>query len=125
MDEFHRLNRKLTRIEALLIEVLFTGEQIMSAISDFAAKVSAFNDQIDTAIAGLQGDVKNLTDQIAALQASTGTITAADQALLDGIQTRAQGIADKLTALDALTPPVAPPVTPASGGGPGPGNTGP
>ncbi len=81
----------------------------MSAISDFAAKVTAFFDRQDTAITDLQGDVKNLNDQIAALQASQGTITPADQALLDGIQTRAQAVSDKLDALDALTPPVPPP----------------
>lgn len=85
-----------------------TERTIMSAISDFAAKVNAFNDRIDAAIAGLQGDVKNLEDQIAALQNSAGQITPEDQALLDGIQARASTVADKLDALDALTPPVAP-----------------
>lgn len=82
--------------------------KIMSAISDFAAQMTTFQDQQDTAIANLQGDVKSLTDQIAALQASPGTITPADQALLDGIQTRASAVAAKLNALDALTPPVVP-----------------
>src|SRR4029077_2266147 len=80
--------------------------QIMSAISDFATKMDAFNTRIDAAIADLQGDVKNLEDQIAALQNSPGTITPEDQALLDGITTRASAVADKLDALDALTPPV-------------------
>ncbi len=80
----------------------------MSAISDFAAKQNAFNDRQDKAISGLTDDIKNLTDEIAKLQASAGQITPEDQALLDGIQTRAQGISDKLDALDALTPPVAP-----------------
>ncbi len=83
--------------------------KIMSAISDFATKQNAFNDRIDTAIADLQGDVKSLNDQIAALQASSGTVTPEDQALLDGITARASAVADKLDALDALTPPVAPP----------------
>ncbi len=87
--------------------------KIMSAISDFAAKQNAFNDRMDTAIADLQGDVKSLNDQIAALQASTGGITPEDQAALDALQARASTIADKLDALDALTPPVAPtPPTP-------------
>ena len=82
--------------------------KIMSAISDFAAKVTAFFDRQDVAITDLQGDVKTLQDQIAALQASQGTITPEDQALLDGIQTRAQAVSDKLDALDALTPPATP-----------------
>ncbi len=81
---------------------------IMSAISDFAAKQNAFNDRIDTAVSDLQGDVKSLNDQIAALQASGGAITPEDQALLDGITARSSAIADKLDALDALTPPVPP-----------------
>ncbi len=96
----------LNRIEEL-------ENKIMSAISDFAAKQNAFNDRMDTAIADLQGDVKNLNDQIAALQTSTGAITPEDQAALDALQARASTIADKLDALDALTPPVAPvPPTP-------------
>jgi len=82
--------------------------KIMSAISDFAAKLSAFQDRQDTAISDLQADVDNLTKQIAALQATQGAITPEDQALLDGIQARAAAVSDKLDALDALTPPPAP-----------------
>ncbi len=103
-----RLIRKLVRIESYLITLIFIGENIMSVISDFAAKQAAFNDRMDTAIADLQGDVKTLNDEIAKLQASSGAISAEDQALLDGLQTRAQGITDKLEALDALTPPPPP-----------------
>jgi len=83
-------------------------KKIMSAISEFATRQTAFNDRQDTAIAALQADVTNLNEQIAALQASAGTITAEDQALLDGIETRASAISDKLDALDALTPPKVP-----------------
>jgi len=80
----------------------------MSAISDFTAKVTAFFDRQDVAITDLQGDVDNLQKQITALQNSAGQITPEDQLLLDGITTRVQTVADKLDALDALTPPVAP-----------------
>ena len=93
--QFEHLERHLAQINHKL-------EHIMSAISDFAAKQNAFNDQMDTAVSGLTDDVKSLNDQIAELQASAGTVTPEDQALLDGITTRAQGIADKLAALDAL-----------------------
>jgi hypothetical protein len=86
---------------------------IMSAISDFSALFTAFQDRQDAAVAALQADVKNLNDQIAALQGSQGQITPSDQALLDQIQSRASSIADKLDALDALTPPVV--VTDGSG----------
>jgi len=99
----------LLGIAALIITSTY---KIMSAISDFAAKQAAFQTRIDTAIADLQGDVKSLNDQIAALQNSAGGITPEDQALLDGITAQASAVADKLDALDALTPPVAPTPTP-------------
>jgi hypothetical protein len=84
------------------------GAHIMSAISDFAVKQNAFNDRMDKAVAGLQGDIVSLNETIKTLQNSPGTITPEDQASLDTIQVRAQTIADKLDALDALTPPVPP-----------------
>jgi len=98
-----------SRGEAATKQDLQTMEtKIMSAISDFATKQNAFNDRQDTAIAALQADVTNLNEQIAALQATAGTITAEDQALLDGIQARGSAISDKLEALDAQTPPKPP-----------------
>src|ERR1035437_568445 len=106
LEELRHLRHEIHAI----LEIKELKESIMSAISDFASAQTAFQDRMDTAVTDLQGDVKNLTDQIAALQASNGTITPADQALLDGIQTRAGTIADKLDALDSLTPPVLPPV---------------
>jgi len=82
--------------------------RIMSKIGDFAEAQNAFNDRVDTAITGLQGDIKALNDKITELQNSAGQITPEDQALLDSLQARGQTIADKLEALDALTPPVPP-----------------
>lgn len=82
----------------------------MSKISEFVDAQNAFNDRLDTAVTGLQGDVKFLTDTIAALQASPGTITPADQALLDALQARTAALTDKLEALDSETPPAPPPV---------------
>lgn len=54
--------------------------------------------------------MQDLKDQITALQNSQGAITPEDQALLDGIEAKAAAVADKLTALDALTPPTVPAV---------------
>jgi len=99
----------LKLIGRLEVKNLKRYNRIMSAISDFTTKLGAFFDRQDVAVTDLQGDIKNLSDQIAALQNSTGQITPEDQALLDGIQARASAISDKLDALDALTPPVAPP----------------
>jgi len=95
----------------LLRELKTQGEKLMSAISDFADKMKVHNDKVDAAVSGLTDDVKSLKDQITALQNSQGQITPADQALLDGIEAKAQAVSDKLEALDALTPPPLP-VTP-------------
>lgn len=85
-------------------------KHIMSQISDFANRQNAFNDRIDAAITGVSGDVKELTDLVAKLQSTPGAITPEDQALLDQIDARASALATKVEALDALTPPVVPPV---------------
>ncbi len=98
------LERLVKRIEQLIelqTQIMATASE---AIKAFAAATAAFNDRIDTAVTDLQGDVKNLQDQIAVLQSSSGQISR-----LHGIQARASSVADKLDALDALTPPVAPP----------------
>lgn len=97
-----------TNTERQLSRILHKLEAIMSKISDFAAAMNAFTDRQDAAVSGLQADVQFLKDEIAALQNSAGQITPEDQALLDAIQARASGVADKLDALDAMTPPVVP-----------------
>jgi DNA repair exonuclease SbcCD ATPase subunit len=81
-------------------------------ISEFAAKLTAFNDRVDVAITGLSEDVQALTNKITELQNTPGAITPEDQALLDAIETRTETITTKLEALNALnenvpTPPPA------------------
>lgn len=83
-------------------------EKLMTKISEFADQMNAFTDRQDKAVADLQDDVKSLNDKITELQNSAGTVTPEDQALLDAIQARAGSVADKLDALDNLTPPVTP-----------------
>ncbi len=80
----------------------------MSAVSEFVAKMTAFQDRQDTAMADLQGDVDNLNEQIAAAKAAA--VTPEEVTALDGVASRAAIVSDKLDALDALTPPKAPPV---------------
>jgi hypothetical protein len=79
--------------------------KIMSAISEFAAKQAAFNDRIDAAVAGITGDIKTLNDLITTLQNTPGPISAEDQATLDALEAKGAAIAEKLEALDAVTPP--------------------
>jgi hypothetical protein len=81
-----------------------TERKIMSKIKEFSDRQNVFNDRMDVAVADLQGDIKYLTDTITTLQSTSGSITPEDQALLDQIEVRASTIADKLDALDALTP---------------------
>lgn len=102
------IEERLEIIERQLCSLILQGEYTMTIISDFAAAQTAFNDRMDIAITDLQGDIKSLNDQIAALIASAGEISAEDKASLDALQARASGMADKLDALDALTPPVVP-----------------
>lgn len=82
--------------------------KLMSKISEFAERQNAFNDRVDTAVAGLTADVQALNDEIEKLQNSPGEITPEDQASLDALEARAETITAKLEALDALTPPVVP-----------------
>lgn len=83
----------------------------MSKIAEFAATMNAFTDRQDAAVAAVQADVMWLKDKIDQIQNTPGEVTAEDQALLDAIQARTAAVADKLEALDAMTPPPVP-VTP-------------
>ena len=107
-DEISLLRRVLNSVEQTGININERLDKIMSAISDFAAKQNAFNDRQDAAVEGLTTDVNALKAEIQKLQNSPGTITPEDQASLDSLQARAEGIATKLEALDALTPPTPP-----------------
>lgn len=104
-----RLKRIETLLESVLSELNDSKEreiQIMSAISDYAARVQASFDRISTGIDGLAGDIASLKALVDQLQNSPGAIDPADQALLDQIEAMASGLGDRITALDAETPPV-------------------
>lgn len=79
------------------------------AIVEYAAKHNAHIDRVDSAVTGLTADVEALNAKILELQNNPGPITPEDQAILDSLQARGETIAQKLEALDALTPPPAPP----------------
>lgn len=95
-------------INAILRGLAEIEHKIMSKISDYATKQTAFNDRQDAAVTGLIADVKGLKDQITKLQNTAGEITLEDQALLDNIEARAGTITNKLEALDAETAPTPP-----------------
>jgi hypothetical protein len=106
-----QIQQQLNRIEKRCAHMVGELDKIMSAISDFAAKQTDHNAKMDTAIQGLSGDIQSLKDLIAQLQNSPGQITPEDQATLDALEKQAGTTADKLQALDDLTPPT-PPATP-------------
>lgn len=91
-----------------LAEVRCLLGKIMSAISDFADKMAIHNNKVDAAVDGLTADVASLKQMITDLQNSQGQISADDQAKLDAIEAKAGAVADRVAALDELTPPPAP-----------------
>ncbi len=81
---------------------------IMSAISDFAVKQTAFNARMESSIQGIGGDIAELNKKIQELQNSAGQISAEDQATLDDLQAKGEALAAKFEAMDALIPPATP-----------------
>lgn len=106
-----------------LLQINTKLDTIMSALSDYAARVSAQFDSIEAAtesltthVSGVEADVQSLKALIEQLQNSPGAITPEDQALLDQLEARANAASAKLTplanalaTLDAATEPPAPP----------------
>lgn len=102
------VERQLDRIATALFQKM---EQIMSAITDYAAKVTAFYNQISAALDDAQKEIKSLNDKIAQLQNNPGPISDADQAVLDAAQAQAHGLVQKVQALDTINRPAAPPAS--------------
>lgn len=78
-------------------------ERILSAISDSAARTTAFLNALSASIDGVSADVAALKALIEELQNSTGGITPEDQAILDQMEALAGSLAERLAALDAQT----------------------
>jgi hypothetical protein len=79
-------------------------ERIVSAISESAARTTAFLNAISTGIDGLTADIEALKALIEQLQNSPGGITPEDQGILDQMEALAGTLADRIAALDAETP---------------------
>ena len=99
------LARKLDHIFDALHQM---EHRIMSAISDFVAKVTAFNQDVSDDLDALQAAIGNLNDTITALNNSAGTVTPADQALIDQAVAQGTALAAKADALAGKTPPAPP-----------------
>ncbi len=79
-----------------LISLTEGVNQLMSQITDFAAKV-------ETSFASVKAGIKALNDKITAFQNSPGTLSPSDQAALDQIQADSAALAN---AANAVVPPV-------------------
>jgi len=82
---------------------------VSPAVQKHFDQTTAYLDKIDKGIDGVSGDITKLNELIAQLQATQGQLTPEDQALLDQIEARGNAAGTKIEALDALTPPPAPP----------------
>jgi TolA-binding protein len=96
------------------VQALHTqGKLIMTAISDFAAKQTAYNTEIAADLSAIQTQIQQLNTQITTLQNSPGPISADDQATLDSLQAAGTALQAQADAVANKTPP-APPVAPAT-----------
>jgi hypothetical protein len=108
IDVYHHVSREdedapppwLARI---LAETTKQGDQIMSAVSDFAAKV-------ESNFATIKAGIQALDDKIVAFQNSPGTLSPADQAALDAIVADSADLAQRAgTMPSAAVPGTVPP----------------
>ena len=79
----------------------------MSQVSDFATAVQSAFDKVNSDLDTITTGIANLDALITAFQNSPGTLSAADQAALDGIQAASQALVTKADAV-SVVPPVAP-----------------
>lgn len=84
-----------------------------SAIATFAAAEQTTLASLATAISTVGAGVIALDALITQLQASPGTISAADQTLLDQIQAQSQALVTQVNAISTTPPGTPVPITPA------------
>lgn len=113
VDVYHHLvsdTARLNRIDALLAELLKGQKELMSKVTDFAAKeeadLTAIDTKIDTVIKGVADLDKLITDLEATLPADS--LTPESQAALDALTARRTALVAKIAAIDTTAPVVAP-----------------
>lgn len=102
MSNFDHVIRHLHNLEQKV-------DRIMTAISDYHARVKTAFNTISAGLDGISGDIQTLNDKITQLQNNPGPISPEDQALLDEIQGLADNVASRVSALDDQTAPPSPP----------------
>lgn len=105
--QFREIHRKMDEVLGALGHLKQGNHHIMSKITDFAAQeqvdLAAISSTLDGIVAGVAALDKLITD----FQNSPGTLSAADQAALDAIQTASKSVVSKAAAI-VVTPPVPP-----------------
>lgn len=100
---------KLNEIGNKLDLIIKKQGEIMTTVKEYGVKANEHFDKIETGIQGLTDDIKTQQDLIKKLQDSVGgSLSPEDQATLDALDARTSAASDKITALDALTPPPLP-----------------
>ncbi len=99
---------RLDDLKAMLADNIGKEQAIMSAITDWAAKESADLTTISTTLDGVVTGIAALDALITNFQDSTGTLSAADQAALDGIQAASKVLVTKSAGI-SVAPPTPPP----------------
>lgn len=92
-----------------LAKLLTLGEKTMSAFDAYVTAQKGFNDSMSTSISEISDDVAALNAKIAALQNAPGTLTTEQQAALDDLQATSSSLAQRLQAVNDMTPPAVPP----------------
>ncbi len=109
LDKLISNHKTLLDIQTALQNNLEKENTLMSKITDWAAQeeadLSAISASLDTVVAGIAA----LDQMIADFQNSPGSLSAADQAALDSIQSASKALVTKSAAIS-----VAPPAPPAA-----------
>lgn len=86
----------------------------MSAVSDFVAQQTAFNNDIAADLTSIQASITALNNQITVLQNSPGALSPADQQALNDLETSGKALQAQADAVAGKTPPAPPVVTPST-----------
>lgn len=103
---------ELDNVLKMLHELKHQGVNLMSKITEFAAREQADFTQINTKLDDVVAGVKHLDDMIVAFQNSQGQLSLEDQQALDAIETASKDVVTKAEAIDTTPPPVTAPPAP-------------
>ncbi len=110
MSSRHEEHQHLERIFGALENIETQQLKIMSQITDWAAQEQAdlttISGTLDTIVSGIAA----LDALITSLQNSPGTLSAADQAALDSIQSASKALVTKSGAISTAAPGPTPPI---------------